>query len=155
MCLLVMWKYHVFLLIWRVNTHFKNDLYHMSQTDILSFFHLSTAIIFVILFDNMCWLWLTVLRFLYKVCLLPLQEPSLYTVKAVLILDNDGDRLYAKASDVSSYCTVKLLTLIKNILKHFLFNLAVHALHTLYSLFLHSICLFEKKEKYLYVSLYI
>lgn len=27
---------------------------------------------------------------------LPLQEPSLYTVKAVLILDNDGDRLYAK-----------------------------------------------------------
>lgn len=26
----------------------------------------------------------------------PLQEPSLYTVKAVLILDNDGDRLYAK-----------------------------------------------------------
>lgn len=24
------------------------------------------------------------------------QEPSLYTVKAVLILDNDGDRLYAK-----------------------------------------------------------
>lgn len=26
----------------------------------------------------------------------PQQEPSLYTVKAVLILDNDGDRLYAK-----------------------------------------------------------
>uniref|UniRef100_A0A7N8XIU7 Coatomer subunit zeta n=1 Tax=Mastacembelus armatus TaxID=205130 RepID=A0A7N8XIU7_9TELE len=25
-----------------------------------------------------------------------LLEPSLYTVKAVLILDNDGDRLYAK-----------------------------------------------------------
>lgn len=24
------------------------------------------------------------------------QEPSLYTVKAVLILDNDGDRLFAK-----------------------------------------------------------
>uniref|UniRef100_A0A672GZ41 Coatomer subunit zeta n=1 Tax=Salarias fasciatus TaxID=181472 RepID=A0A672GZ41_SALFA len=26
----------------------------------------------------------------------PILEPSLYTVKAVLILDNDGDRLYAK-----------------------------------------------------------
>lgn len=25
-----------------------------------------------------------------------LQEPSLYTVKAILILDNDGDRLFAK-----------------------------------------------------------
>lgn len=24
------------------------------------------------------------------------QEPSLYTVKAVIILDNDGDRLFAK-----------------------------------------------------------
>uniref|UniRef100_H2RV40 Coatomer subunit zeta n=1 Tax=Takifugu rubripes TaxID=31033 RepID=H2RV40_TAKRU len=28
--------------------------------------------------------------------LLSIFEPSLYTVKAVLILDNDGDRLYAK-----------------------------------------------------------
>lgn len=27
-----------------------------------------------------------------------LQEPSLYTVKAILILDNDGDRLFAKVS---------------------------------------------------------
>ena len=25
-----------------------------------------------------------------------LQEPSLYTVEAILILDNDGDRLFAK-----------------------------------------------------------
>ncbi|XP_009470617.1 PREDICTED: coatomer subunit zeta-1 [Nipponia nippon] len=28
-----------------------------------------------------------------------LQEPSLYTVKAVIILDNDGDRLFAKYYD--------------------------------------------------------
>uniref|UniRef100_A0A3Q3LWY0 Coatomer subunit zeta n=1 Tax=Labrus bergylta TaxID=56723 RepID=A0A3Q3LWY0_9LABR len=34
------------------------------------------------------------------------QEPSLYTVKAVLILDNDGDRLYAKYYD-DTYPTVK------------------------------------------------
>lgn len=27
-----------------------------------------------------------------------LQEPSLYTVKAILILDNDGDRLFAKVN---------------------------------------------------------
>lgn len=27
------------------------------------------------------------------------QEPSLYTVKAVIILDNDGDRLFAKVRD--------------------------------------------------------
>uniref|UniRef100_A0A8C4XQA9 Coatomer subunit zeta n=1 Tax=Falco tinnunculus TaxID=100819 RepID=A0A8C4XQA9_FALTI len=27
------------------------------------------------------------------------QEPSLYTVKAVIILDNDGDRLFAKYYD--------------------------------------------------------
>uniref|UniRef100_A0A4W6FKW8 Coatomer subunit zeta n=1 Tax=Lates calcarifer TaxID=8187 RepID=A0A4W6FKW8_LATCA len=33
-------------------------------------------------------------------------EPSLYTVKAVLILDNDGDRLYAKYYD-DTYPTVK------------------------------------------------
>uniref|UniRef100_A0A667YK19 Coatomer subunit zeta n=1 Tax=Myripristis murdjan TaxID=586833 RepID=A0A667YK19_9TELE len=36
----------------------------------------------------------------------PEQEPSLYTVKAVLILDNDGDRLYAKYYD-DTYPTVK------------------------------------------------
>uniref|UniRef100_A0A7N8YL42 Coatomer subunit zeta n=1 Tax=Mastacembelus armatus TaxID=205130 RepID=A0A7N8YL42_9TELE len=35
-----------------------------------------------------------------------LLEPSLYTVKAVLILDNDGDRLYAKYYD-DTYPTVK------------------------------------------------
>uniref|UniRef100_A0A669D7T2 Coatomer subunit zeta n=1 Tax=Oreochromis niloticus TaxID=8128 RepID=A0A669D7T2_ORENI len=35
-----------------------------------------------------------------------LNEPSLYTVKAVLILDNDGDRLYAKYYD-DTYPTVK------------------------------------------------
>ncbi|EMP30241.1 Coatomer subunit zeta-1 [Chelonia mydas] len=35
-----------------------------------------------------------------------LQEPSLYTVKAVLILDNDGDRLFAKYYD-DTYPTVK------------------------------------------------
>ncbi|KAF1552065.1 Coatomer subunit zeta-1, partial [Eudyptes schlegeli] len=29
----------------------------------------------------------------------PPQEPSLYTVKAVIILDNDGDRLFAKYYD--------------------------------------------------------
>lgn len=29
------------------------------------------------------------------------QEPSLYTVKAVLILDNDGDRLYAKVRQIT------------------------------------------------------
>ncbi|MBN3296177.1 COPZ1 protein, partial [Amia calva] len=34
------------------------------------------------------------------------QEPSLYTVKAVLILDNDGERLYAKYYD-DTYPTVK------------------------------------------------
>ncbi|KAJ8404008.1 hypothetical protein AAFF_G00343580 [Aldrovandia affinis] len=33
-------------------------------------------------------------------------EPSLYTVKAVLILDNDGERLYAKYYD-ETYPTVK------------------------------------------------
>uniref|UniRef100_A0A8C8DPJ2 Coatomer subunit zeta n=1 Tax=Oryzias sinensis TaxID=183150 RepID=A0A8C8DPJ2_9TELE len=33
-------------------------------------------------------------------------EPSLYTVKAVLILDNDGERLYAKYYD-DTYPTVK------------------------------------------------
>uniref|UniRef100_A0A3Q2YQT1 Coatomer subunit zeta n=1 Tax=Hippocampus comes TaxID=109280 RepID=A0A3Q2YQT1_HIPCM len=33
-------------------------------------------------------------------------EPSLYTVKAILILDNDGDRLYAKYYD-DTYPTVK------------------------------------------------
>ncbi|XP_069509344.1 coatomer subunit zeta-1 isoform X1 [Ambystoma mexicanum] len=37
-------------------------------------------------------------------CVLP--EPSLYTVKAVLILDNDGDRLFAKYYD-DTYPTVK------------------------------------------------
>lgn len=31
-----------------------------------------------------------------EVVFLSLQEPSLYTVKAILILDNDGDRLFAK-----------------------------------------------------------
>nr|XP_061802369.1 coatomer subunit zeta-1 isoform X3 [Nerophis lumbriciformis] len=35
-----------------------------------------------------------------------LLEPSLYTVKAILILDNDGDRLYAKYYD-DTYPTVK------------------------------------------------
>ncbi|XP_006883986.1 PREDICTED: coatomer subunit zeta-1 isoform X1 [Elephantulus edwardii] len=35
-----------------------------------------------------------------------LQEPSLYTVKAILILDNDGDRLFAKYYD-DTYPTVK------------------------------------------------
>uniref|UniRef100_A0A674MI84 Coatomer subunit zeta n=1 Tax=Takifugu rubripes TaxID=31033 RepID=A0A674MI84_TAKRU len=38
--------------------------------------------------------------------LLSIFEPSLYTVKAVLILDNDGDRLYAKYYD-DTYPTVK------------------------------------------------
>ncbi|XP_007421381.1 coatomer subunit zeta-1 [Python bivittatus] len=33
-------------------------------------------------------------------------EPSLYTVKAILILDNDGDRLFAKYYD-DTYPTVK------------------------------------------------
>ncbi|XP_030624924.1 coatomer subunit zeta-1 isoform X2 [Chanos chanos] len=33
-------------------------------------------------------------------------EPSLYTVKAVLIMDNDGERLYAKYYD-ETYPTVK------------------------------------------------
>ncbi|GAA6065831.1 hypothetical protein cypCar_00019334 [Cyprinus carpio] len=33
-------------------------------------------------------------------------EPSLYTVKAVLIMDNDGERLYAKYYD-DTYPTVK------------------------------------------------
>uniref|UniRef100_A0AAR2KEA7 Coatomer subunit zeta n=2 Tax=Pygocentrus nattereri TaxID=42514 RepID=A0AAR2KEA7_PYGNA len=36
----------------------------------------------------------------------PLSEPSLYTVKAVLIMDNDGERLYAKYYD-DTYPTVK------------------------------------------------
>ncbi|KAG8129584.1 hypothetical protein E2320_016306 [Naja naja] len=35
-----------------------------------------------------------------------LEEPSLYTVKAILILDNDGDRLFAKYYD-DTYPTVK------------------------------------------------
>uniref|UniRef100_A0A2K5P6I9 Coatomer subunit zeta n=1 Tax=Cercocebus atys TaxID=9531 RepID=A0A2K5P6I9_CERAT len=35
-----------------------------------------------------------------------LQEPSLYTVKAILILDNDGDRLFAKYYD-DTYPSVK------------------------------------------------
>uniref|UniRef100_A0A8C3T7B0 Coatomer subunit zeta n=1 Tax=Chelydra serpentina TaxID=8475 RepID=A0A8C3T7B0_CHESE len=35
-----------------------------------------------------------------------MREPSLYTVKAVLILDNDGDRLFAKYYD-DTYPTVK------------------------------------------------
>lgn len=30
------------------------------------------------------------------ISLICFQEPTLYTVKAVLILDNDGERLYAK-----------------------------------------------------------
>ncbi|NWZ58896.1 COPZ1 protein, partial [Haliaeetus albicilla] len=34
------------------------------------------------------------------------QEPSLYTVKAVIILDNDGDRLFAKYYD-DTYPSVK------------------------------------------------
>ncbi|OWK16973.1 COPZ1, partial [Cervus elaphus hippelaphus] len=34
------------------------------------------------------------------------QEPSLYTVKAILILDNDGDRLFAKYYD-DTYPSVK------------------------------------------------
>ncbi|XP_034275020.1 coatomer subunit zeta-1 isoform X2 [Pantherophis guttatus] len=34
------------------------------------------------------------------------KEPSLYTVKAILILDNDGDRLFAKYYD-DTYPTVK------------------------------------------------
>ncbi|KAI2566089.1 COPZ1 isoform 12 [Pan troglodytes] len=33
-------------------------------------------------------------------------EPSLYTVKAILILDNDGDRLFAKYYD-DTYPSVK------------------------------------------------
>ncbi|XP_063528871.1 coatomer subunit zeta-1 isoform X2 [Pongo pygmaeus] len=37
---------------------------------------------------------------------LGLQEPSLYTVKAILILDNDGDRLFAKYYD-DTYPSVK------------------------------------------------
>uniref|UniRef100_A0A3B1K8H0 Coatomer subunit zeta n=1 Tax=Astyanax mexicanus TaxID=7994 RepID=A0A3B1K8H0_ASTMX len=36
----------------------------------------------------------------------PGSEPSLYTVKAVLIMDNDGERLYAKYYD-DTYPTVK------------------------------------------------
>uniref|UniRef100_G1KG78 Coatomer subunit zeta n=1 Tax=Anolis carolinensis TaxID=28377 RepID=G1KG78_ANOCA len=44
-------------------------------------------------------------RRLWELCL-PLQEPSLYTVKAILILDNDGDRLFAKYYD-DTYPTVK------------------------------------------------
>ncbi|XP_054301163.1 coatomer subunit zeta-1 isoform X10 [Pongo pygmaeus] len=35
-----------------------------------------------------------------------IQEPSLYTVKAILILDNDGDRLFAKYYD-DTYPSVK------------------------------------------------
>uniref|UniRef100_A0A4W3HC53 Coatomer subunit zeta n=1 Tax=Callorhinchus milii TaxID=7868 RepID=A0A4W3HC53_CALMI len=35
-----------------------------------------------------------------------LQEPSLYTVKAILILDNDGERLFAKYYD-ETYPSVK------------------------------------------------
>ncbi|CAN0363989.1 unnamed protein product [Lampetra planeri] len=35
-----------------------------------------------------------------------LQEPSLYTVKAIIILDNDGERLYAKYYD-DTYPSVK------------------------------------------------
>ncbi|XP_057266327.1 coatomer subunit zeta-1-like, partial [Pezoporus wallicus] len=37
---------------------------------------------------------------------LPPQEPSLYTVKAVIILDNDGERLFAKYYD-GSYPSAK------------------------------------------------
>ncbi|TWW56688.1 Coatomer subunit zeta-1 [Takifugu flavidus] len=36
----------------------------------------------------------------------PILEPSLYTVKAVLILDNDGDRLYAKRNVRSGFFCV-------------------------------------------------
>ncbi|XP_043939889.1 coatomer subunit zeta-1 isoform X6 [Protopterus annectens] len=43
----------------------------------------------------------------YFICLRFLEkEPSLYTVKAVLILDNDGERLFAKYYD-DTYPTVK------------------------------------------------
>ncbi|XP_040835923.1 coatomer subunit zeta-1 isoform X1 [Ochotona curzoniae] len=41
-----------------------------------------------------------------EVVFLSLQEPSLYTVKAILILDNDGDRLFAKYYD-DTYPSVK------------------------------------------------
>lgn len=37
---------------------------------------------------------------------IPVTEPSLYTVKAILILDNDGNRLIAKYYD-STYPTIK------------------------------------------------
>lgn len=40
--------------------------------------------------------YVTIRRRLIPYCHFLQQEPSLYTVKAVLILDNDGDRLYAK-----------------------------------------------------------
>uniref|UniRef100_H3AM19 Coatomer subunit zeta n=1 Tax=Latimeria chalumnae TaxID=7897 RepID=H3AM19_LATCH len=43
-------------------------------------------------------------QFLYILCLL--QEPSLYTVKAVFILDNDGNRLLAKYYD-ETYPSIK------------------------------------------------
>ncbi|ELK18949.1 Coatomer subunit zeta-1 [Pteropus alecto] len=39
-------------------------------------------------------------------CVLVVGEPSLYTVKAILILDNDGDRLFAKYYD-DTYPSVK------------------------------------------------
>uniref|UniRef100_A0ABI7ZVG9 Coatomer subunit zeta n=1 Tax=Felis catus TaxID=9685 RepID=A0ABI7ZVG9_FELCA len=44
---------------------------------------------------------------LYPRCQIPATlEPSLYTVKAILILDNDGDRLFAKYYD-DTYPSVK------------------------------------------------
>ncbi|XP_060945672.1 coatomer subunit zeta-2 isoform X3 [Limanda limanda] len=41
------------------------------------------------------------------VCLLLLQEPTLYTVKAVFILDNDGNRLLSKYYDPELYPSMK------------------------------------------------
>ncbi|XP_048110599.1 coatomer subunit zeta-1-like isoform X2 [Alosa alosa] len=39
-------------------------------------------------------------------------EPTLYTVKAVLILDNDGERLYAKTLQYYDYlCSLRPLTI--------------------------------------------
>lgn len=44
------------------------------------------------------------------------QEPSLYTVKAILILDNDGDRLFAKVR--FPFKSIMILKILPSYLDH-------------------------------------
>ena len=47
------------------------------------------------------WSWIQLLNISTFILLLGTPEPSLYTIKAILILDNDGERIVAKYYDDS------------------------------------------------------